>query len=511
LSGNLPTLDRLEDLPQGVSERIRALIADGEDLEDPGHYLSRSEAVFGVLCELVRTGCSDDLMAAIILDPRFKISAHILDKPKRNRKKYAERQVQRARECVEGAFVMTEGNNPKPKKRSQINIRLALSKMGVRVRFNKFTEEYILGGLPEYGPNLDDAALDHLWLRAEALFQVPAVDQDFFRRVVLDLAREDAFDPLLDYLDNLEWDGKARLDDFLIRLGGAEDTPFTRAVTSIPLIAAVRRSRYPGAKFDEMLVLEGPQGCGKSSAIRTLSVRDEWYLDNLPMNADAKLIIESTSGKLILEVAELSGMRKADVEGVKSMLSRTSDRARPAYGRLPIERPRRFIMIGSTNSSNYLRDTSGNRRFWPVHVKKIDTGSLRGELDQLWAEAAQREAQGESIRLPEGLWKDAHAAQEARRSEDPIFEVLEAALGRSESGKIRAADVWRILEKRHGCATQADNVRVGDAMKRLGFERKKARFGAQPEYGYFRGDGPCPRYKLRLGEFGELQGVEIEE
>jgi len=146
--------------------------------------------------------------------------------------------------------------------------------------------------------------------------------KDLFCDVVTDYARRNSFPPVRDYLSSLSWDGVPRIDRWLIDYGGATDDEYTRAVGRILLIAAVRRVRRPGTKFDELVVLEGPQGTLKSSAIGALCPVDAWHSDDLPLNVDAKQVIERTSGKWLVEIAEMAGMRKAHVEAVKSFLSR---------------------------------------------------------------------------------------------------------------------------------------------------------------------------------------------
>jgi predicted P-loop ATPase len=169
-----------------------------------------------------------------------------------------------------------------------------------------------------------------------------------------------------DYLDSLEWDGSPRLDKWLVTYAGAEDSSYVRAVGPLTLIAAVRRVRWPGAKFDELPVLESPtQGTDKSTAIRILAVKDDWFTDYLPLNAEPKVVIERTCGKWIIEAGELSGMRRGDIDKLKGLLSRSADRGRLAYAKFPSEVPRQFIAIGTTNNREYLKDQT-NRRFWPV-------------------------------------------------------------------------------------------------------------------------------------------------
>jgi predicted P-loop ATPase len=273
---------------------------------------------------------------------------------------------------------------------------------------------------------------------------------------------------------------------------GAEDSKYTRAVSALMLIAGVRRVRQPGCKFDEMLVWEQPaQGTDKSSALALLAVKEEWFTDDLPLNVESKRVIETLRGRWIVEAAELSGMRKADVEHLKAMLSRRVDRARMAWGRLPIEAPRQCIVTGTTNKSEYLRDTTGNRRFWPVLIVRFDLNALGRDRDQLWAEAASREAKGESIRLARELWPEAEKEQRQRLADDPFVAVLANHLGHLE-GKIKAADVWEILNLHGAQLTQDMYARAAEAMKRIGWKRPNksgtARFDGQLLTAYVRGD-----------------------
>src|SRR5262249_6916252 len=135
------------------------------------------------------------------------------------------------------------------------------------------------------------------------------------------------------------------------------------------------------------------------------------FSDDLPLNADSKKTIEQLRGRWIVEAAEMSGMRRTDVEHLKAMLSRQIDRARLAYGRITTEYHRQAIVVGTTNDAIYLKDVTGNRRFWPVKTTRFDVTKLTQDRDQLWAEAAAREARGESIRLDAGLWTDAAQQQ----------------------------------------------------------------------------------------------------
>jgi predicted P-loop ATPase len=247
-------------------------------------------------------------------------------------------------------------------------------------------------------------------------------------------------------------------------------------VSALMLVAAVRRVRSPGCKFDEMVVIENEdQGTDKSTMLATLAVRDDWFSDDLPLHISGKQVVESLRGRWVVEAAELSGMKRADVEHLKAFLSRQIDRARMAYGHFVTEVPRQCIIVGTTNAVEYLKDTSGNRRFWPVRVKKFDIAALRRDRDQLWAEAAEREAANASIRLDPKLWPSAEKEQEQRLTRDPWCDMLQSALGEMK-GKISSVSVWEILDVRGGQRTQDQNRRLSDAMRQLGWGRaNKAR------------------------------------
>jgi predicted P-loop ATPase len=255
-----------------------------------------------------------------------------------------------------------------------------------------------------------------------------------------------------------------------------------------------------------MLVLEGDQGAGKSSALAILAADPAWFSDSCPFNAEGREVIEALSGKWIVEAGELAGLRKASSEKLKSFLSRTVDQGRAAYGRIPQSVRRQCIFIGTTNSAAYLNDGTGNRRFLPVRIERFDLECLKRDRDQLWAEAAVRERDGESIRLPESLWAYAAAEQDNRRVEDPIVAALETAFGAS-TGRIRASCVWELLDipmaQRASMAAA-----VGKAMQELGWERRKLRFGGpNPEWGYQRGTASECQTRLTSG----LRGLVVRD
>ncbi|WP_425565367.1 VapE domain-containing protein [Sphingomonas limnosediminicola] len=314
--------------------------------------------------------------------------------------------------------------------------------------------------------------------------------KDRWHDIVTDHARRGSFHPVVQYLDANVWDGIERLDCWLATYGEAEDCEYVQAVASLALIAAVRRVRQPGIKFDEMVVLESGQGTGKSSALAILAVHDEWFADDLPLDSDSKVVMERTAGRWIIELAELKGMRRSEVEQAKAMISRQVDKARPAYGRMTVEQPRQCVFFGTTNDSQYLRDMTGNRRFWPVRVGKFDLDALRRDRDQLWAEASHREAQGVSIRLPERLWSAAAEHQASRLLEDPFYEILAERLQAIEAGKLAISDVWDALGLGDKARRTADmGQRLANVMQSLGWTKSNStlRIGGTPRRAWIKG------------------------
>lgn len=388
---------------------------------------------------------------------------------------FTEKDVYRAKKLAESAakgFVLTaKGDSISAK--SQHNIRLAVAALDAKLNFDLFSQKPIIKYNGYHGPYMDEQR-NRLWLTIDEKLHFQPAD-GFFDVVTQDMARRSPFHPVRDYLNQLQWDGIPRLDEWLIAYGGAGDSPYTRAVSAIVLIAAVRRVFKPGCKFDEILVLESEQGLNKSSALRALCVNDDWFSDDLPLNVDAKQIIERTAGKWIIEAGELSGMHSSKVEHLKAMLSRQVDGpVRMAYARLPVEVPRQFIIVGTTNAHSYLEDQTGNRRFWPVRCEDFKVPELCRDRDQIWAEAVVRERAGESIRLSPDLYPQAAKQQDRRRTADPWEDIIERAFG-EEYQRLTSMDIWQCLGIASDRQDSRAAKRVATAMQRLGFRKQAVR------------------------------------
>lgn len=233
-----------------------------------------------------------------------------------------------------------------------------------------------------------------------------------------------SYHPIREFIANLPaWDGVERVDTLLIDYLAAENTPYVRAVTRKTLCAAIKRVLAPGSKFDSMLVLNGPQGVGKSTLIAKLA--GEWFSDSLNLSdTKDKTAAEKLQGYWILEIGELAGLRKAEVETLRSFLSRQNDIYRAAFGKRATPHLRQCVFFGTTNAeSGYLRDTTGNRRFWPVKTPgggaKHSWELTEEDIRQIWAEVLVYVERGEKLYLDASMETLAKAEQrEAMESDE---------------------------------------------------------------------------------------------
>lgn len=303
-----------------------------------------------------------------------------------------------------------------------------------KIVFNEFTHRpYILDDLPwenaKKGQNWSDNDESALFHYLESVYGIDSPGK--VRDALGVIMKRHRYHPVREYLNGLEWDGIDRLDTLLIDYLGAEDCEYVRAVTRKALTAAVKRIYEPGAKFDYMLTLIGPQGVGKSYILNKLG--GEWFSDSLT-NVQGKEAYEQLQGVWIIEMGELTATRKADNEAIKHFLTKRVDSFRVAYGRQVSDFPRQCIFVGTTNDHQFLKDRTGNRRFWPVevHVQKpklsIWDDLTQEVVDQIWAEAKERYQQGEKLYLTGKLEDEAKIRQEHHREEMPMFGVIKEYL-----------------------------------------------------------------------------------
>lgn len=315
-------------------------------------------------------------------------------------------------------------------------IRL-LSPQGWGFSYNELALTHVFrGDVPwekHYGRELNDAVI--LKIRVELLnvFSVEFSHQQV-RDALLSLCRAAPFNPVVEYLDGLKWDNKKRVEGWLSTYLGAADTEYTRAVGMRWLMAAVARAKQPGVKFDSILILEGAQGSEKSGALAVMG--GAWFSDAELGDLKSKEAAILLLGVWLQELAELGALTRGDVKDVKAFASRCIDKFRAPYEPKASDHPRCGVMAATDNSGKargYLRDDTGNRRFWPVETGTIDIPQLKKDRDMLWAEAtalwaeAVKQHGGEAARalvLPRELWAVAAEEQKARLLVDPWVEQL---------------------------------------------------------------------------------------
>jgi predicted P-loop ATPase len=307
------------------------------------------------------------------------------------------------------------------------------------------------------------------------------------------VAADNPHHPVHAYLDGLKWDDVPRLDGWLATYLGVafenEDVEddgqkkaakakntYLREVGRKSLIQSVARIFKPGCKADHALILEGPQGALKSSAVRALVKDEAWFADEVS-DLGSKDSAQDLRGKWIIELAELSAMKRGDIERTKAFMSRATDHYRPSYGRRSQDFPRQSVFFGTTNADTYLGDETGGRGFWPVKVGTINLEALRRDRDQLWAEAVAAFKAGEKWWLDRATEQIAAAAQDERRIADVWEETLLGWARRQVSSftiSEALAGAVKVPIERQDRAAQ---MRVSGALKAHGWTRTRAGSG----------------------------------
>lgn len=362
----------------------------------------------------------------------------------------------------------------------------------------------------------DDAGLRHYM---EKVYSITGKDKIYDAFEICAVAHKR--NKLKEYLTGLAWDGVPRLDALLVDYFGAEDTLYTREVMRKTLTAAVARIMSPGTKFDTMLILSGAQGIGKSTFFRFLG--KDWYSDSMS-TFEGKAAAELIQGYWIVEAGELTGMNKSEMNSVKQFLSKTEDVYRMPYDKRTAAFPRSSIIVGTTNDREFLKDRTGNRRFWPVDLGKRPVSKsvfkkLPGEADQIWAEAYVRWQCGEKLYLEGDSADEAARQQEEHKESNPKEGIIRAFLdkpvppnwysmdekaryefyyagfqAKDESSfilrnKICAAEVWKeCFRKDISFMRRADAIEINGILSCLeGWERQRYPVSYGREYGSQRG------------------------
>lgn len=308
------------------------------------------------------------------------------------------------------------------------------------------------------------------WLQQQGIF----VSSGIAHEAAIAVANENHFHPVIEYIDGQKWDATTRIEQWLTRVFGCPLDPYHRAIASKILIAAVRRVRKPGCKFDCMLILEGAEGIMKSTAIQTL-FGSEWFTDQMPGDIGGAEASKSLAGKWGIEFGEIEQLLRTEPEAVLSFLSRQVDHYRPSYGRTTIDQPRQCVIFATTNKTgDYLRSEAGNRRFWPalcLSEGRADIEWLVQNRDQLWAEAAHAEALGATIWLDDDAVLSVAREQQRARLADDSWDGIIARHVDTIQSPTTAEILSGALSVPIADHSKAAQMRVGVIMRRLGWDR----------------------------------------
>jgi len=297
-------------------------------------------------------------------------------------------------------------------------------------------------------------------------------------RALLCVALDNVFNPLADLLSEYAWDGVQRVDTFLPVYFGAKDDPYTRAVGRRWLVSLVARALAPGCKVDTVLVLEGRQGAGKSASLEAL-VGADFFLDT-HLEIGEKDSMQAIAGAWLVELGELSSLRKAETERIRQFVTSRTDKFRPPYGRAVVSSPRRCVLAGTTNDERYLPDTKGNRRYWPVATPRPDVLAIRRDREKLLAEAAALFHAGERWWFDEAEEKLREAETDAREEGSTMEEAIERWWHEMPPSR-RPASLSLLDVAEQALRLPLDRVsrqvrkEVGDAMTAMGFHRRPAK------------------------------------
>lgn len=305
-------------------------------------------------------------------------------------------------------------------------------------------------------------------------------------------SRQRCYNPLQDSLRELKWDGTFRLDEWMSTYLGAKPSKYVSSVGRWWLISAMARAFRPGCQADHVLVLEGPQGAAKSSALRILAT-PEFFTDQL-QDLSHKDAHQGLNGIWMQELGEMDGLSRVDVTKIKAFITVRVDRFRPSYGKFFVQHKRSCVFAGTTNSYEYLRDDTGNRRFWPVRIGQIDLVALARDRELLLAEARLAYESGSEWwpgRGDEELLRQIEAEQEERYQADE-WEGRIATWATDRDAFSLGEALGGALSLEPGKWSMTDQRRAGACLRRLGFEKRPDRFGGRRSYRWHRKEPVSP-------------------
>lgn len=518
-----------------INEKYFKLITSGEGFDE---YPSRSEAMFSALNGLINAGLTDGQIFTVLTDSENFMSEKPLQSGRDDvnaAARWLQPQIDKIRaerdaavtfgdeaiiddldemlaltdeeaEAQENELVSWVTKLERTKagyKNTAFNLYLVLKNLKASApsaqcvfAYDEFNQANVYTQAPPWGSqkdvgqeltDLDDVKIQ-TWLSRE--WGIEASEQRI-ANTTLQLGKENNFHPVQRYLRGLKWDGVERLNALLSKYCGAVgDQNYLSDVGRKFMVAAVARVFEAGCKFDHVLILEGTQGIGKSTFVRTLSA--PWDSDSLG-DISNKDVVDNMRGKWIIELGELSSMNRAEANDLKAFITRQADVARKAYGRRSQTYPRQCVFVGTTNDDEYLKDSTGGRRFWPVKTMKFDITKLAKDRDQLWAEAVV------AYRLGEPLYLDDHnvrAYAEEQQSQRFVVDEIQTSVHRAAERILEDktfftfdelwAEMQMVQQSSMSQPKIADNMmqsRIKKALRVLGYKKDQKRIESKNKKG----------------------------
>lgn len=436
------------------------------------HEFADNVMLFGVGDALQMYGHRVDLATVPTLTKadhdRLKLAICGPPRPKQNVKKFPVagsigKSSRSSTASAEPMFLDARGNTPTPNLNNAVTLIESVPELQGCIWYDSFLNRLLTGDPAREWKDTDDLEIA---LHIQRKCGVDKMGPETVSKALMLVAQRNAKNCVTEWLDSLVWDETERIADCLSDFFGAENTEHVRAASANFWVSIAARAYRPGCQVDNMLVLEGRQGIGKSRALRAIG--GDWYSEQHESATNPKSFAEILQGKLLIEIGEMDAFHRSEVTRVKQVVSCTSDRYRQAYGRHAADHPRQCVFVGTTNRDDWNKDDTGARRFWPIRCSDVDIAGLIAQREQLFAEAVSKYGAGttwwimpaktedeQELRFEEDVWQEIIAEWLALRQEVTIQEIMVQCL-KFDTDKM----------------PRAEQMRIGSCLRRIGWAKQ---------------------------------------